>query len=390
MATFLFIWVAISSLSQTPKDKEVEVLFNTNLSTIEVVGLDRHSLFDLAKMEITQDHWTSILAIYVKGNYAGQASVSLLPVLGKYTVTATKILFHPRFPFSQGINYTAKFNAPYFYSLLNRSDLLRKGEVIETHFNIPLEKKLPSTKVTHIYPSTDSLPLNQLKFYIHFSFPMKTGNIYRYIKLIDEEGNIVEDPFLELNRELWDQEKRRLTLWFDPGRIKRGLAPHALLGLPLQQGRSYTLLIDKEWTDADGKQLITNFEKRFKVIGSDRSSPDHQAWTLTTPGVHTRETVELKFPEPLDHALLLRLIKIVDSKNQTIEGDVKTWEKEHVWSFHPKKNWENDQYKIIIDTKLEDLAGNNIQKLFDMDTTQGRGPYFSVKEVYIDFRPIVN
>ena len=45
--------------------------------------------------------------------------------------------------------------------------------------------------------------------------------------------------------ELWDQGFRRLTMTFDPGRIKRGLTSNEAIGPPLAEGKHYTLVIDR-------------------------------------------------------------------------------------------------------------------------------------------------
>ena len=55
--------------------------------------------------------------------------------------------------------------------------------------------------------------------------------------------------------ELWDPSQTRLTVLFDPARIKRGLVPNAQLGLPLRAGRRYRLEIDSAWPDAQGVAL---------------------------------------------------------------------------------------------------------------------------------------
>ena len=60
-------------------------------------------------------------------------------------------------------------------------------------------------------------------------------------------GRFVEDlaPLfdlgLEVGEELWDADQCRLTLFFDPGRIKRGLRPHLEAGPPLTEGEAYRL-----------------------------------------------------------------------------------------------------------------------------------------------------
>ena len=54
--------------------------------------------------------------------------------------------------------------------------------------------------VAQVYPSADVLPENLLKFYVHFSGPMRGGHIYDHVRFRDEAGKLVEMPFLEMTR----------------------------------------------------------------------------------------------------------------------------------------------------------------------------------------------
>ena len=60
--------------------------------------------------------------------------------------------------------------------------------------------------MTHVYPSRAMLPENLLRLYIHFSAPMSRGEAYRRIRLLDATGKPVDDPFLELDEELWSRD----------------------------------------------------------------------------------------------------------------------------------------------------------------------------------------
>ena len=111
------------------------------------------------------------------------------------------------------------------------------------------------TVVESVYPSAEILPENLLRFYLQFSAPMSRGEAYTHIRLLDAAGRAVADPFLELNEELWSGDGRRFTLLFDPGRIKRGLKPREEVGPVLEAGKSYTLVIDRQWPDAQGNPL---------------------------------------------------------------------------------------------------------------------------------------
>src|SRR5206468_10702471 len=91
--------------------------------------------------------------------------------------------------------------------------------------------------------------------YLHFSAPMSRGEVYRRVRLLGEGDRPVDRPFLEIGEELWDPDGTRLTLLFDPGRIKRGLVPRKEEGPILEEGRAYTLVVDPAWPDAQGRPL---------------------------------------------------------------------------------------------------------------------------------------
>src|SRR5689334_1054660 len=79
----------------------------------------------------------------------------------------------------------------------------------------------PAPCVEALYPGAATLPANHLKFYVHFSVPMRQGVFMDYCKLLDDHGRMVPEPFRET--ELWSEDGRRLTLWLHPGRQKTGV-----------------------------------------------------------------------------------------------------------------------------------------------------------------------
>ena len=145
---------------------------------------------------------------------------------------------------------------------------------------------------------------------------MSRGEAYRRIRLLDAAGKPVDDPFLELDEELWSPDGTRFTLLFDPGRIKRGLKPREEVGPVLEAGKSYYLVIDRDWLDADGKPLKAGFRKTFRVGPPDETSPDPKTWSVRPPAPETRDPLEVRFPEPLDRALLDRLIAVRDGADK--------------------------------------------------------------------------
>jgi hypothetical protein len=218
-----------------------------------------------------------------------------------------------------------------------------------------------------VYPSVSVVPENLLKFYLHFSAPMSRGHIYDYLVLRDEKGKPVEIPFLEIDEELWNAEMTRLTLFLDPGRIKRGVKPLEEVGPSLESGKQYTLTISPEWRDATGTRLMKGFSKEFTVAPPDRDAPDPTRWKVHAPTVGSREALRVELSEPLDRALLERVFRVIDSGQNPIAGNIVVGNEERLWSFEPNMPWKSGTYRIQIPTTIEDLAGNNIGKPFDVD-----------------------
>jgi hypothetical protein len=274
------------------------------------------------------------------------------PMLGSVAKQGHDLQFTPRFPLTPGMKYRAIWNpAP--------------GKPQTALFEIPKPFAAPSTVVASIFPSFGKLPENQLKIYIHFSAPMAKGEAYRHIHLLNNQNKEVELAFLELDEELWDREGKRITLLFDPGRIKRGVLPLAEVGGALKPGETYRLVVDSSWLDAIGLPLARGMEKHFTVVEADRVSPNVASWKVTAPT--TSEPLTILFPEPMDEALLHRMILVRAANGKEIPGEVKVSQQETRWTFQPAMAWTSGNYLVEVDTALEDLAGNKIGRLFDVD-----------------------
>ncbi|MCI0391603.1 MAG: Ig-like domain-containing protein [Acidobacteria bacterium] len=305
---------------------------------------------------------------------------SLPPMSGTYRIQSGVLRFEPHFPLEPGVTYRAVF----------RPDQLQNeggsaGEQITTVFQTPPRKPTQPTVVRHIYPSAEILPENLLKFYVHFSAPMSRGRIYEHINLRDESGKQVELPFLEIDEELWDPAMMRLTLFIDPGRIKRGVRPLEDVGPALEEGKSYTLVIGHELRDGAGNPLKEAYQKLFKVGAPDREPPDPAQWKLQPPKPGSRESFTVRFPEPMDHALSQRIIRVTGESGESVEGETALEDQERRWVFTPSKPWRPGSYKLVVQTTIEDLAGNNIGKPFDVDLFEGVQRRLSTSTVQLPF-----
>jgi hypothetical protein len=289
--------------------------------------------------------WSPVFGVYVEG--ANDA------LLGSYTVENRTLIFRPQFPLAAGVRYRAVFRQP------------GSRAAVEQTFNGPPRNVTPATRVDRVYPTADVLPSNQLRLYVYFSAPMSRGGAAQRIHLLDKDGRELTAEFLP-GEELWDPNVQRLTLTFDPGRIKRGLASNQRMGPPLAEGQQYTLAIDREWPDAHGVPLVEGYRRTFRGGAAVRHPPDPKLWKLTTPRTGTTDPLIVDFDRPMNYPLLQRMLQVSASRGR-IEGTVSVDRQESQWRFTPKAPWTAGAHRLIVDTALEDLAGNKIGQPFDID-----------------------
>ena len=193
---------------------------------------------------------------------------------------------------------------------------------------------------------------------------MSRGEASRHIHWLDKSGNSMELPFL-IADELWDSEQQRLTLFFDPGRIKRGIDANEKFGPPIREGEEYTLVIDREFLDARSSPLQETFRRTFRGGPADRTMIDPKQWIVRAPKAGTTDPLTIDFRESLDFALADRLLSVTG-----ISGTAAVEQNETRWVFKPDQPWITRKHELKIDLALEDLAGNRIDRLFDIDVTE--------------------
>ena len=131
--------------------------------------------------------------------YLNEVKNSDPPILGSTSIENGDLVFTPRFSLQPGTKFR----------VMVQSDLALKpiAFVVET----PKRNEKPP-KVVAVYPSSNTLPENTLKFYVQFSSPMRKGNIYHHLSIREVGGKVVELPFLEIEQEFWSRDSKRLTL----------------------------------------------------------------------------------------------------------------------------------------------------------------------------------
>ena len=280
-------------------------------------------------------------------------------VIGDYLLEEDKVIFKPIIAFTRGLKYK----------------MFVRGQMIH-EITIPIDNSIVAPEIAAVYPALDTLPQNLLKFYISFSKPMQQGDVLQHIHLIKDGRDTMSSVFLDL--ELWNNERTMLTLWLDPGRIKRDLQPNKLLGTPLDKGSNYQLSIKNDWQDAEGILLKQNFTKNFFTGPRDSVSPDEDLWTIELPKPGNKEQLRINFNEPLDHELAESTIVIADANDIEVKGKMRVNEEGTILYFLPEIEWKPGIYKLKIESRLEDLAGNNLDRLFDNDLTKKQQPLIKI------------
>jgi hypothetical protein len=330
---------------------------------VEVTGLSGRALDDLEDAEYTTSEWSALLRVSVSESDDEPA------VLGAYRTSGDALHFTPAFPFDPGRAYHARLDAA------RLPGAPADAAPVALEFGLPATAGAPSTVVERIYPSGPDVPENLLRMYVEFSAPMGRRSGIEYLRLVDDAGRTVEAAFLPLDYEFWSPDRRRFTVFFDPGRVKDGILPNQQMGRALEAGRTYTLVVSREWRDDRGVPLKAE-HRHALVVGPARTRAlDPKSWTVTAPAAGRRDPLVVTFGAPLDHGLLMRALG-VRAGNRVVGGTADVDAGETRWTFTPDEPWRAGRYEVLALSILEDSAGNQIGRAFEIDNfdTVDKGP----------------
>ena len=301
------------------------------------------------------------LALYTSEALLRRGDSQAVPsVAGRIAIQDGTVCFVPRFPFAGGVSYSL---------LVNPAGASESAEVWE--ILRPSPQASSTAEVLGIYPTAAELPVNLLRVYVHFSAPMSEGWAARAITVSSADtGETLEGVFLPPEPELWDAQRKRLTMLLDPGRIKRGLVPNLELGYSLVEGTTISIAIDAAFRDATGQPLRAGAERSYSIGPALRSRIDPHAWRLTVPAAGSHDPLQVKFDRPLDHGLLQHCLSVRDGDGRTIAGVSEIGWGEGGWAFVPGVPWEGGDHQLVIEPRLEDVAGNSPARVFDRDVTK--------------------
>ncbi len=230
-----------------------------------------------------------------------------------------------------------------------------------------------------VEPAFAVLPANHLKFYLYFPGPMERGEVFRHLRLVEVDVSGAElaevpEPFREV--ELWDETFTRLTLWFHPGRQKPGVNLNLEIGPVLEEGKRYRLEISGKWRLEAGEALGETVRHSFAAGPFDGTQPDPRRWKVEGERPLVVRSDDLLDPVSLRHSLTL-----IDERGEEMAGAMigeltlcsdRPPGLATGLVFAASETLPPGSYRLRIDPRLEDLAGNSVARPFNVDLGQSR------------------
>lgn len=286
--------------------------------------------------------------------YRGQITESDLsttnPILGEIREEDKRLHFFPLVPFTYNQEYTIVYENIIDYFIIKTPP-----------------KSYKPLKVEAIYPSSKILPSNILKWYIQFSNPISEVFVYNHIRFLNAVGDTIPRSILPLENALISDNGKLLTVWIEPGRQKRGLIPNTKLGPVFNKDgfNKYSLVVLKTLEDQNGVGMKKDFMHSFQTTIADRNKPTINSWNLIPPKINSTSSLIIDCNESLDYGSTLNNISILHNKENEIQGTWKLSDHETILEFTPIYPWKKGIYHIVFSPKIEDLAGNSLERLFD-------------------------
>ena len=351
-----------AACGRTPSP-EIAAVTSPSFSAIEVRGLPARDLGALARASLSREQWQQILRVSLDG--------SSIAMAGDYAAVDRVIRFMPMYGFDPGRSFHVVFD-PAKIPGGDPADSWRQRSLSQT-VGLAGPRAERSTFVRQIYPSGAELPENMLRFYLEFSAPMGRGDVMEHIRLVDDTGTDVVDPFLPVEAELWTPDRTRFTLFFDPGRVKRDIKPNREMGRALMPGKRYTLVVSEGWLDGNGQRLKADLRHDFSVARAIETSLDPLMWKIDAPKPGTRDPLAVTFPWALDYGLLQRALG-VGRDGTEVPGAATVGPGETRWMFAPRDPWNAGDYTLVVLTLLEDPAGNRMGRAFEVSQATADAP----------------
>ena len=303
-----------------------------------------------------------------RGKILSEEFSNTSPILGKVIEEDTTLRFIPLIPFGWNQKYT----------------LVYQGNI--TYFTLDIPEGYEHLSVKSIYPSAKTLPSNILKWYIYFSHPINETYVYEHVRFINATGDTLPRTTLSLENALISDNGKLLTVWIEPGRQKRNLIPNTQLGPVFKNKNTYKLVVLKTLKDIRGVPMSQDFTHSFLISSADRIKPNVDAWKIQVPKANSITNLIILCHESLDYGSLINNITVIDTINgKKIDGNWQFNNQESTLVFTPISKWNIGNYKVVFDRRIEDVAGNNLERLFDSEIRNTLSKQHFLQEYKIDF-----
>jgi len=332
-----------------------QIVLNLDSTTLVTAsGLTAAELSALRNQDLSR-----VLRVQVKGSGIATA--------GTHSISGNALQFRPAFPLDEGREYTIDL------VLDGATGSARAGTVSKT-MSLASSTEAPATRVLAIDPAADVWPANLLRVYIHFSGPMSHESGVGKISLRGDDGHDVTEAFLPLEADFWSPDHLRYTVFFDPGRVKRGILPNRQRGRALVAGRRYSLEVAQEWRDATGRPLVSSFRREFSAGPAIEKPMRVEDWRLGSVRAGTREPLVVTFAWPIDRALAERSLSVSTADGKPMAGQGSLSDGDLRWSFTPTIDWPVGEYLLSALPILEDPSGNQVGRAFEVDMKNNAPP----------------
>jgi hypothetical protein len=313
---------------------------------VGVRGLSDADLAALRTAVWREEGWQGLMTVSVSG---GDGT----PLPGRYVTSREMLEFHPRLPLEIGQSYRVRFDP-------SRLPAPRAGPVVEATLELPPRPVAPPPAVTSISPSGDVLPANVLRLYVEFPVPMARSDGGQFVRLLDDAGHVVEGALAPSAIDFWNRERTRYTVFLDQKGSIAEPGPGRTSSRVLVPGRTYTLVVDPGWRDAQGRQMTEGHRHTFRVGPAIEAPLLLADWKVAAPRARSTAAVVVTFPQALDIGLLHRSLAVARSGEPPLRGTVAIGRGETEWRFTPESPWRRGLYELLVLSTLEDPAGNRL------------------------------
>ncbi len=336
--------LSVSLVTETPSGRPV----------VRVTGLSSAELTALSGASLSPDALSRLVSIRVP--HAGDIAVAT-----RYTVTATALDLDPVYALEPGRSYMVQLDP-------TQLPLPRpNAPVIVITITVPAAAPREATSVSGIFPSSSEWPENTLRFYLHFSAPMSSTSSVGHVRVVDDGRKEIAAVLLDIDVDLWNTDYTRRTVFFDPGRVKRGIRPNRELGRALVAGKRYAIVVSTSWKDANGRPLAREFRHEFTAGPAVEAAVEPSTWAIGAITTGTQDPLVVTFPWALDEGLLRRTVGVATKDGAVVDGTITISGHEQRWTFTPSRAWTSGPHSLVILTLLEDPAGNKVGEPFEFE-----------------------